>query len=261
MDKQVYIFETPHQLTNFYMKLWAEMAVEAICEREIFTTALSGGHTPVEFFCKLSALENFNVWRNTVVFQTDERFVSTEENDNNFRMIRESLLNYINIPDGNIFPIHTDVDNALVAADKYEQAMRQYFNLDEGFPVFDLINLGIGLDGHSASLFPESDALKENHRWVLPVTAGGIEHARISLTYPVINGARNIIFHVQGKEKAEIVKRVINEDYSLPAARINPHNGRVIFLLDQEAASAISYGDNYENLEEGILLCSDALAT
>ena len=254
MDKKVYIFETPHQLTNFYVKLWTEIAVEAIFEKGRFNAALSGGKTPVEFMCKLSGLDAFDLWRNTYLFQVDERFVGENTDDSNFRLIRNNLLNYVPVPAENVSPIHTDVDNAIVAADKYELALKEHFQTNSNVPTFDLINLGLGADGHCASLYPGSDAIGEMNKWIVPVSSADISHDRISMTYPLINNAKHIIFHIQGQEKASVVKRVLDEDSVLPAVAVQPVSGTLIFLLDKQAASALSYGENFEDLEEGILI-------
>ncbi|MFT5169571.1 MAG: 6-phosphogluconolactonase [Candidatus Omnitrophota bacterium] len=255
LNRQIYVFENSYALTNFYIKKWAEVAVQAICDRGVFTTALSGGRTPVELLCKLSSIDNFELWANTKIFQVDERFVKQDDKDNNFKLIYENLLHYVAVPPDNVFSIATDVDTATMAASNYEHVLRKTFNVGfEECPQFDLINLGLGEDGHTASLFPGTSVLTEEKQLVVPVSEPNVSHNRISLTFPVINNARNIIFHVQGRAKAKILRKVIDGDISYPATQVSPNKGELIFLLDKEAASVLEYGDEYEVLDEGILL-------
>lgn len=250
---EIYIFESPHYLANFYAKLWTQIAVDAICLSGRFTAALSGGRTSIEFFSKLSNVDTYELWRNTYIFQVDERFVSDENDDNNMTMIRDNLLDYVNIPKKNVFPIYTDLDNAKSAAFKYQKSLQEFFGGQDA-PVFDLISLGVGTDGHTASLFPGSEALHEVTQWVIPVSSAQIPNDRITLTYPVINRARHIVFQIQGKDKASVVRRLCDGDKTLPATSVHPEAGRLIYLLDKDAAKELTYGDDYTNVGEGILI-------
>lgn len=252
---EIYIFENSYHLTNYYTKLWSRIAVDAICNRGRFIAALSGDRTLIEFFSKLAGVENFDLWRNTYLFQVDEYFVETDMHDGNMKMIRDNLLDYVNIPTKNVFPIYTDLENAKIAADKYQRVLGDFFG-DASVPVFDILNLGLDAAGQASALFSGDPMMNDNDVscWVMPVTQSSIPHDRITLTRPVMNGARYIIFHVQGKAKARIVKQVLSGDEQFSATHLTSASGRIIFLLDKDAASALSYGDNYTNVDEGIMV-------
>jgi 6-phosphogluconolactonase len=165
-------------------------------------------------------------------------------------MIRENLLKLTGMPPGNTHPIYIQ-ETASVSAEKYEDEINCLFKLNNGeFPEFDLILLGIGEDGHTASLFSMRDLSSGIQKAVIITEPKELPHTRISLTLPVINHARNVIFIATGKAKAPIIKKVFEKNKRLPASHVHPHKGELFFLLDTEATSFIRYEKTYSQLEE-----------
>jgi 6-phosphogluconolactonase len=157
-------------------------------------------------------------------------------------MLRQTLLDKIGIPEENIHPIPTGKSTPSISAEAYEEDLKIFFKLRLGqFPEFDLILLGIGEDGHTASLFPASPVLNEWNRLAVAVMLDEIRHHRITLTLPVINHAKHAVFLVSGKNKAAVFEKVVNKkDPSLPASMVNPGKGTLLFLSDLEAGLQLS---------------------
>ncbi len=241
-QRLTFVFEDPERMAEFAVAKWRDISSEAIQLRGYFTVALSGGRTPVDFYRRLAGEGRTGLlWRKTHVFFADERFVPDTHKDSNFRMIKESLLDSVRIPRKNIHFIQTDLPDAASAAERYESNIALFFGLSRGaFPEFDLVMLGIGTDGHTASLFPGSDAVREKRRIALAVSAGKKKHERITLTLPVLNKARNVIFFLMGRHKAKVLRAVVKEmDSSLPASLVLPVSGRLLFLADSDAGSLL----------------------
>lgn len=238
--KEVLVFQKREKLYGFLIKKWKEISGKAIKEKGFFTVALSGGETPVEFYQRLADSKNFFSWDGTHFFLADERFVSFEHPDSNYGMIRKDLLARILLPPQNVHPIQI-YQTPEISTEKYEEDLRMFFNLGKGeFPEFDLILLGIGAEGHTASLFPGDSALSETHRLTAAVHLNEERHDRVTLTLPVINRARQVIFLVSGEEKSEIMKEVLEKPESnLPASMVKPVKGKLFFLLDKEAGSLL----------------------
>lgn len=239
---EIHIFLNTQQLAEFAVRKWADISNSAVKNKGYFSVALSGGNTPVTLYKSLSGEQAFP-WGKTHVFMVDERFVPYESNDNNYHMINRMLLRHVNIGPRNVHPIVTSELSPETAAEKYEADMVSYCrSVRTKLPRFDLILLGIGEDGHTASLFPGSSSLKETKHWAISVCSpNSSKKERITLTYPVINNAENIIFMVSGEKKAGIIKKVIqDENKMLPAAMVKPRSGKIIFLLDEGAGSLIS---------------------
>ena len=207
-----------------------------------FTLVLSGGETPRGTYRSLASppLREAMPWRSTHVFWGDERCVPPDHSSSNFAMAHEALLSRVPVPEKNVHRIPAELEPPRRAATVYEQALREVFvtavpPAEEPFPAFDLILLGMGPDGHTASLFPESDALDEQSRWVVSVDGSKAEPPvpRITITLPVINAARNIAFLVSGEKKREVVHAIWNDREkameSYPAARVGGR-GRVIWF-------------------------------
>lgn len=202
------------------------------------TVVLTGGGTPRGLYTELATNYRDSIdWNRVHLFWGDERYVPVDSSESNYRMVRETLLDGLPIPQGNIHPVPTYLPDPSSAARLYEATMRDYFTSE--WPAFDLVLLGIGSDGHVASLFPGDPALELTDRWVTVVeNAPATTTLRISLTMPAINAARNLFFLVSGKEKREIVERVRGgEDF--PATRVRPA-GEVVWFLDDAAASSAS---------------------
>jgi 6-phosphogluconolactonase len=180
-------------------------------------------------------------WRSTHVFFGDERCVHECSPERNDLVAREALFSVVDLPPENVHRIETVRPDA---ADAYERAVRECFGGEpEGIPAFDLVFLGIGSDGHTASLFPGRPELEERHRLVVRV-AGAPQPPpnRITMTLPLLNGARSVLFLATGEKKASIVARALAGDPALPAARVAPAEGKVVWLLDAAAASRIEKG-------------------
>ncbi len=212
-------------------------ASKSIAGHGRFCVALSGGSTPRGVYSLLAERPAGLQWNNIFVFFGDERHVPPDHPDSNFRMAQEALLSKVPIPAANVFRIRAELD-ATQAAQEYEDQLRSFFTLKPGeSPRFDLIMLGLGDDGHTASLFPGSAALSETSRLVVANWVEKFQQYRITLTYPVINHAAEVMFLVSGAGKAQILKDVLSgEGEKYPAQRVRPKNGVLLWLADQDSA-------------------------
>jgi len=208
-----------------------------------FTVALAGGSTPRGLF-NLLAKNQALPWDKIYIFFGDERHVPPDDPESNYRMARESLLSKVPIPAENVFRIPAENPDAAQAAQSYEESLRKFFALPAGsFPRFDLILLGMGPDGHTASLFPNGTALQEKSRWVVSDWVEKFKTDRITLTLSVLNDAREILFMVSGSDKAATLKEVLEGTQpaeKFPSKLIQPADGKAIWLVDGEAAGALS---------------------
>lgn len=201
--------------------------------------ALSGGSTPRDTYRQLAGpafLGRFP-WPRVHWFWSDERFVPPDHPESNFRMAREAMLATAPVPLANIHPIPTVGMSADDAAAAYDAELRRAYGnsgLEPGRPLFDVCLLGIGEDGHTASLIPGEPVLEERRRWVAAVAHGRPE-TRITLTYPAIDASRHIAFLVSGAGKAAILRQVLAGGSRVPAARLSP-SGELVFLADRAAA-------------------------
>ncbi len=229
----------------------AEILVGCIAEvleqRPYFSIALSGGSTPKILFSLLvedDSLRKKIPWNKMHFFWGDERHVPPEDAQSNYRMAYETLLAKAPVPPENIHRMPTEQPNAAKVAADYEQDLGKFFRLKAGeLPVFDFNLLGIGPDGHTASLFPGTEALHEQRRLVVANWIEKFQTNRITLTAPVLNNAGTIVVLVSGKEKAEILQRILEGEYQpdlLPSQLIRPKQGRLVWLVDQAAASRLT---------------------
>ncbi len=236
---QVSISYDLEALSRKAAEFFVALSEECIKKKGRFTVALSGGSTPVRLYALLGCApyKQMISWERVHLFWADERFVPRDHRDSNYRNLNENLLKKIPIPAGNVHPVRTDMPIS-ISVDAYEEEVRAFLRTSQGkSPRFDLIILGIGEDGHTASLFPGSEVLKERERLVASVGDEKHKHPRVTLTTVVINNAANIFFLVSGKEKAPIMKKVIEDrDSSLPASLIEPKGGNLLFLLDEDAS-------------------------
>jgi len=212
-------------------------AVEAVASRGRCLICLSGGHTPARAYRIWAAEYRDKMpWDKTHFFFGDERFVPSEDSRSNYRMAKEMLFSTAPIPSENIHAIETAFPNADEAARAYESVLRNF--VEENGPSFDVLFLGLGAEGHTASLFPGSPALAEKKRWVLGVRAPVEPPVRISLTFPVLRRARQTFFLVAGADKQEIIAKLRRESpeelASLPVAMLKPE-GEEIWFLDRAA--------------------------
>jgi 6-phosphogluconolactonase len=220
-------------------------ANEAVDDRGRFTIALSGGSTPKALFNLLATNARTALpWDRTFFFWGDERHVPPTDPESNFRMADETMLSKIPVAPGNIFRVEAENPDANAAAEAYEQTLRKFFELQPGeFPHFDLILLGMGPDGHTASLFPGTAALQEKLRLVVANWVEKFKTHRITFTLPVLNAARSAAFLVSGTDKADALKQVLEgnapgEQY--PSKLVRPQDGKLLWLLDRAAASGLS---------------------
>ena len=241
-NRNILIFDGYERISDFAVDKWEEISTDAIRSKDFFTVALSGGKTPVGFYKKLSNHRKGVYWNKTHIFLVDERFVPFDHDESNYRMIKEHLLNSLRIPRENIHSISTSEATPEESSENYEKQITSFFQLAAGEnPAFDLIVLGIGEDGHTASLFPRIPSLAESGPLVVAVSVNRLKNKRISITLPVINNAKNIIFLVSGYNKAQVMKEILEEkNMMLPASRVNPGKGKVFFLMDEKAASLLS---------------------
>jgi 6-phosphogluconolactonase len=191
----------------------------------VFTLALSGGGTPRRLYELLSGPPYHDVfpWNRTHLFWGDERFVPRNDESSNYRMVREAMLSRAPIPAANIHPVQTEGLTPDAAASDYQRELKSFYGaerLDRARPLFDVTLLGLGPDGHTASLFPGTAVLEERERWVAAVV--GPKPARITLTYPALESSRHVAFLVAGKDKREILSRFQRREPTLPAARLRP---------------------------------------
>jgi 6-phosphogluconolactonase len=213
-------------------------AQTSIQARGRFSIALSGGSTPRGIYSLLAddqkTPEKKLAWEKIFVFFGDERHVPATDAESNYRMAQESLLSKVPVPEQNVFRVPTELD-ANTAAAQYEQQLLHSFHLEPGeCPRFDLIMLGMGPDGHTASLFPGSSALQETKRNVVANWVEKFKSYRITFTFPVLNHAAEVMFVVSGNDKAEILKEVLkNPDKNLyPSQRVQPESGKLLWIVD-----------------------------
>ncbi len=205
-----------------------------------FAICLSGGSTPRRLYQLLAAAPYRDAlpWDRVHWFWGDERFVPWDHPDSNYRMAREAMLAHSPVPAQNIHPIETTGTPA-DGAQAYERTLKAYYGadaLDPARPLFDVMLLGLGPDGHTASLFPGNDVLDERRRWAAEVI-GAREEDRITLTYPVLESSRHSAFLVAGADKREMLARALAGDRALPAARFHPE-GELVWFADLAARSA-----------------------
>jgi 6-phosphogluconolactonase len=214
------------------------LAEAAVQERGRFSVALSGGNTPRTVYSLLASEHKQLPWDRIHIFFGDERHVPPDDPDSNFRMASESLLSKVPIPEKNIHRIHAELD-AETAAEEYDQQLRDFFGLvNQAWPRFDLVFLGIGEDGHTASLFPGSEALTETSRRVAANWVEKFKTFRITLTFPVLNHAAEVVFLVSGASKAQILSEILRPGtQKYPAQSVQPENGRLLWLVDEAAGS------------------------
>ena len=240
---EVLIFGDIDEISEYAAEECLHISEKSINRQGYFTAALSGGTTPAGLYRRLAVSERDDLWYRTHIFLVDERLVSFEEKESNYRMIRQTLLSRVNIPDNNIHPIPADTLSPESAAAKYEEDLISFFKTEKGLPPrFDLVILGIGDDGHTASLFPGTPAVSEAVRLSVAVTPPDISMKyRVSITLPVINNADHIIFLASGDEKAGVLRDVLERpDSFLPASQVKPLKGTVKFLIDEPASSLLS---------------------
>ena len=214
------------------------MTQAALAASRPFRVSLSGGSTPKTLY-SLLASDDFRErfpWERVSWYWGDERFVPYDHPDSNYRMTREAMLAKAPVPPENVHPVPAD-GTPEEAARRYERTLREAYGaatLDPARPLFDITLLGLGADGHTASLLPGQPVLEERTRWVMAVSHGRPE-VRITMTYPAIDSSRSVAFLVAGREKAAILNAIRGGDSALPAAQVRPV-GELIWFVDRAAA-------------------------
>jgi 6-phosphogluconolactonase len=250
--QEIVVFPTSDALTTGAAECFVAVAAAAIRATGRFVVALSGGVTPRALYGRLaSAVYNSRVnWPNAQVFWGDERCVPADDAASNARMARDTLLDHVPVPADHVHAVRGQVDPA-GAAGAYEAELRAAFGTPVGAPArapgahFDLVLLGLGEDGHTASLFPGKSAVRETERWVMAEYVEAVSMWRVTLTPVVINAAAEIVFLVSGREKASILHRVLEgprDPDHLPAQVIAPTAGRLRWLADADAAANLQRG-------------------
>jgi 6-phosphogluconolactonase len=239
---EIRILKTAAELFEAAAAEFAAQAAQAVRANGRFTVALSGGSTPKTLYSLLATKPGIP-WDKICFFWGDERHVPPDHPDSNYRMANEALLSKVPVRAENVFRVHAEQKDAAAAAVQYEQALKDFFHLPTGqFPRFDLILLGVGPDGHAASLFPGTSALNENQRLVVANWVPKFNTHRITFTFPVLNAAACVLFLASGPDKAPILHEVLeNSAAELPSQKIRPANGRLIWLVDEAAAIALSH--------------------
>ncbi|MFO7692099.1 MAG: 6-phosphogluconolactonase [Vicinamibacterales bacterium] len=243
------VFASADDLSSAAARLFADRACEAVGLRGRFTVALAGGSTPRELYRVLAddeALRGAVSWPDVHVFWGDERHVPPTHGDSNFRMVREAMLDRVPIPPHQIHRIGAEDPDAERVALAYEETIRASFGLADGeWPSFDLILLGMGEDGHTASLFPGSPAVHETARFVVAPFIEKLGACRITMTPPVFAQARDIAVLVAGTNKADALREALEGPFlpdRYPVQRLRDSIGTVTWLVDAPAASALSPG-------------------
>lgn len=245
------IFESPAEVARAAAKHWVNLNPTSV--------ALSGGSTPRALYQLLAdPNEPFReqiAWDKTHFFFTDERHVPPDHPDSNYRMVNEAMFSRVPVPQQNIHRIPAEQPIAQAAADAYESDLRRFFG--EAIPAFDLLLLGLGEEGHTASIFPGSEVLSETQRLVAAPFVEKLNAYRITMTLPVLNNGKSVVFLVTGASKAEILRQVIETDKKpdlYPAQAISPTNGAVSWFMDKAAARLCSTSNSSNATADSDLL-------
>lgn len=245
--RDIKIFPDPGHLASAAAEHIVELAALAIQRSNRFNLMLAGGSTPAAAYSLLASTRYSDQvdWERVFLFWGDERAVPPDHTDSNFGMVRDTLLRFIPIPPQNVFRIQGEIPPAESAA-LYQSELQRLFSKEEntgGFGSFDLVLLGMGTDGHTASLFPNSPVLGEKVNWVSPVRHSSPPPPlvdRVTVTLPLLNSAGQVTFLVAGRDKSKCLKQVLSnqglQNEALPASMVAPVKGKLTWLLDRAAA-------------------------
>src|SRR5580700_10156554 len=242
----VHVYGDPAEVARGAARHFVEYAWQSISRHGQFMVALSGGETPRAMFVLLASDEFRGQvdWAKVHVFWSDERAVPPTNAESNYGVARREFLIKVPIPEGNVHRMEAEKPGIGRAAHEYEEVLRKYLDLDDrGFPRFHLIFLGMGPDGHTASLFPGTRVTQQTSRWVSTPMVTKLNMRRMTLTLPVLNAAQRIVFLVVGTDKAEILRAVLEgkADPPYPAQLVQPRDlGIKLFLVDKAAAAMLT---------------------
>lgn len=238
----IQIFAGAKELARGAAQHFADCCRQAVAARGNFKVALSGGSTPKLLYQLLSDPEEpFRdqiAWSQIDFYWSDERHVSPDHADSNYRMTNEALLAHVPVAEDRVHRILGEKSNAAAAATAYEETLLE--TTGQTLPRLDLILLGLGPDGHTASIFPGSEVLQETRRLVAAPWVEKFNTYRITMTLPLLNNGASIVFLVSGPEKARIVSEVLEGPKKYPAQAVEPTGGKLLWLFDEAAASRIS---------------------
>jgi 6-phosphogluconolactonase len=249
-DLEIIVAPDAAEVSRRAADLFLRAVRQAAARYRSFTVAISGGSTPRGLY-ELLAREPYRSevpWELVHVFWCDERCVPPDHADSNYRLAHDTLLAHVPLPETNVHRVHAETGDCLQAAADYAQELVTFFNLEgRALPRFDLVLLGVGDDGHTASLFPGLPALDDREALVVATPPGRLPPPvdRVTLTLPVLNAARHVVFLVTGTGKAAVIERILaapemTEAATLPAQRVRPADGRVTWILDKAAGEALS---------------------
>jgi 6-phosphogluconolactonase len=240
-DMEIRVFQSQDKMAEYLFAL-IDDKTKALANNTFLNIALSGGSTPKRIFETISTRYQKNTdWDQIRFFQVDERCVPPDSQDSNYKMIRQSLFDALNQPDDHFFRIRGE-NVPKEEAIRYSGVLAVNLPLDGKWPVFDMVLLGLGEDGHTASLFPGDDTILNSRNYCEVAVHPHSGQKRITLTLSVINNAQNIVFLVTGEQKAGIVSRVIltDNEREYPASLVRPEHGKLIWCLDNDAAKLIN---------------------
>jgi 6-phosphogluconolactonase len=249
------VFPDIEELNRFAAEKFIEISKHLRRNEDRFTVALAGGSTPKSLY-RLLASEKFKNrvdWKKVFFFLGDERNVLPDDEESNFFMAFQTLLNPLGISENQVFRWQTELEDAEKIAENYEQRLKDVFEInlnppaiaggsDRNLPRFDLILLGMGADAHTASLFPYTKALHETKKLAVANPVEKLQTTRLTLTFPAINNAANVIFLVAGAEKAEALREVLEGDFQpdeFPSQKVKLNDGNLFWLIDSQAAQLL----------------------
>ncbi len=245
--QSIEMFPNGDALTERAVALFLEAARDAVQARGRFTVALTGGSGPVGTYERLARSPEAVDWAKAFIFLGDERFVPPDDARSNYGQARRLLLDHVPVPPDQVFPVPTGAASPAEAASEYAETLARVFGVTPGgpLPAFDLILLGMGDDGHCASLFPHMPTLAVADAWTVSSPPGTLPPPvnRVTVTFPVLNAARRVVFLVGGENKASAVKDIFEGGATVeqhPAAGVNPAHGTLTWLLDKAAAGLLA---------------------
>jgi 6-phosphogluconolactonase len=241
-DVSIQVLSDLDAISHKAAEIFLNLSTNSLPAKESFAVALSGGSTPRRFYRLLGSAPYRNQvgWRRIHFFWADERCVPREHEESNFKTVYDAFLSRVPVPEANIHRIRGE-KSPDEAAREYDGAIKAFRGGTE-IPVFDLIILGMGEDGHTASLFPGSEALREKKRLAVPVYKGGQEVHRVTLTLPILNNAFQVLFLVSGQSKSKVLSEILEggeKRSGYPAGLVAPAHGKITWLIDREAAEKL----------------------
>ncbi len=238
---QIRVHADLEELSRSAAELVSAIVEAAAAAKGVVSVVLSGGSTPRRLYTLLgeAPLRTRIDWKRVHLFWGDERCVPADHNESNYRLAAETLLSRVDLPKGHIHRIRGE-ESPEHAAGEYEEDIRRFFH-PSPLPAFDLVLLGVGEDGHTASLFPGSAALRERNRLVVPVLHQAPKHSRVTLTLQSLNHAAHVLFLASGRSKAAVVHEIVEDGNpkQYPAGLVQPVSGAVTWMVDREAAGLL----------------------